>query len=450
MRNIYKTAPVFFFLFLGMWGVFTSLFNPQTGRLRTVSPGAVSGDEHQYLMVVNSILFDRDIDLQKDYRRVKEGGWEAGRYFRGRYIEHHSLLVDPVSKEHDYFSNHFDKNFPCVDRECLDRLDGSSKFSNPYALVEKSAHPIGFPLFIAALLAPTFPTLEQVEVRMAYVVLFICLAASLFTYRVAREIGLSVGLALATAALLIFASPWIVYSKSYFSEPLLGLVMIAGLYALQSNRPVWAGLASAAAFSIKPLFALIGLGWLLERCWMREYRQALRLGSILAAGILIFCSFNRWQTGFWIVGGHIDPMTIWVSPNPLKTLFDGRYGLFVFVPWAVFSWLVLAKALPGPRESSSNTLLRQMAFPTLLFWGLVSFHYTLGSSCYGCRYWVPFLPWFSIAAMEGVAKVKNWLRGLFVYLALSGVLIAVPAAMCYPFVWDKPPLTALRFMLRWL
>src|SRR4030095_8711191 len=397
MMNSSKFAPLFVFVLflLGMWLALISLFHPRDGRLRIVSPGTVSGGEHQYLMVVSSLRFDHDIDLQKDYRRVKEGGYEAGRYFRGRYFEHHSILFHPVSKEHDYFTNHFPKDFRCVDRECLDKLKDSPPFSKPDALVEKSAHPIGFPLAAAALIAPTFPTLKQVETRMAYVVLFFSWSGSILAYRVARKSGLSQGFSFAAATLLVFASPWLVYSKSYFSAPLLGLALIGGLSALQSNCPAWAGLAAAAAFSIKPPFALVGVGWMLERCWMRKYDQAFRLGLPMAAGVLAYCLFNRWQTGFWMVGGHIDPATVWVFPNPFKALFDLRYGLFVFVPWVVFSWVALAKAFSGSAENPKKILLRQMALPTLLFWGLISFHWTLGSSCYGCRYWVPFLPWFS-------------------------------------------------------
>ncbi|HUH00370.1 MAG TPA: hypothetical protein VML75_00165, partial [Kofleriaceae bacterium] len=57
-------------------------------------PASYSGDEPHYLMVVNSLLFDRDLDLREDYDRVRAGSDDAGRRFRGAQLDHHTIVLD--------------------------------------------------------------------------------------------------------------------------------------------------------------------------------------------------------------------------------------------------------------------------------------------------------------------------------------------------------------------
>jgi len=51
-------------------------------------------------MITNSILFDHDLDLKDDYRRVTGGGSEAGALFRGREMQHHTVVIDRLTGEH--------------------------------------------------------------------------------------------------------------------------------------------------------------------------------------------------------------------------------------------------------------------------------------------------------------------------------------------------------------
>src|SRR5262249_11678863 len=63
--------PFLFGLFLFLvWLVSHLVYIPQKG-IQKKPPQVTSGDEPHYLMVVNSILFDRDLTLQEDYFRVR-------------------------------------------------------------------------------------------------------------------------------------------------------------------------------------------------------------------------------------------------------------------------------------------------------------------------------------------------------------------------------------------
>src|SRR4030095_1153605 len=94
-QNIHRTAIVLFFifLFLIMWATSRCVYLPQTGEFHWIEPQAARGDEPHYLMIINSILFDKDLQLQEDYRRVEQGGWEAGKFHHGRRLDNHTSLV---------------------------------------------------------------------------------------------------------------------------------------------------------------------------------------------------------------------------------------------------------------------------------------------------------------------------------------------------------------------
>ena len=68
--------------------------------LRAATAGVTSGDEPHYLLILNSILRDGDLQLEADYRRVAAGGGDAGMRFRGVHLDHHTILVDRESGAH--------------------------------------------------------------------------------------------------------------------------------------------------------------------------------------------------------------------------------------------------------------------------------------------------------------------------------------------------------------
>src|SRR5438105_6478303 len=64
------------------------------GRLVAIEPRMIAGDEPHYLVVINSLLRDGDLELQDDYRRVRLGSAEAGLGARGAIFDHHTLFLD--------------------------------------------------------------------------------------------------------------------------------------------------------------------------------------------------------------------------------------------------------------------------------------------------------------------------------------------------------------------
>ena len=438
MRPWQAIAIVFALLLALMLWLRTHVYLPFSQRIEARPPLAISGDEPHYLVAVHNLLFDPDRDVRRTYERARAGGPEAGRRFRRAGLDHHAILFDPATRRHLFWNSILSlprQGWPSRQLEILEAA---------YP-VERSSHPIGFPALIAALLAPTRPTPDQVEERMSLVILLLSWLGGVATYLVGRRGGMGRVPSLAAALLLMLASPWLVYSRSYFSETAAGLALLAALGATVSRRPIAAALAIGAAFVIKPPYILVGFAWIVERLWKHRWREAAGMTTVLAAVVLAMMLFDHHETGSWLVSGNGPWISVASWTGTFATLIDGRYGLLTFVPWVLLALPALTGFLVRDRGSARWT--RAMALPLLSQLGLLMAHRPLGATCYGPRYWVPFLPWLALAAVEG-ARNFRWGRPALGVAAAAGALVAIPAALMYPLIWNTPPHAAFRAMLR--
>jgi hypothetical protein len=440
-----KIPLIFAFFFLSLWLVLHVIYIPRWGFQPHI-PQVISGDEPHYLMVVNSILFDRDLALQEDYRRVREGGLEAGRGFRGRLLDHHTIMFDRQTGESDYWKRVFDMSSraPCDSENCTGFSRLSQKFTDPSHIHESSSHPIGFPFLIAGMIALSKPHLEATEERSFFALLLLAWLGAVAVYLVARQAGLGQGASVAASSLLLWASPWLIYSTFFYSEIAAGTVLILALFALRADKGVWAGIAVVVAMAIKPPFVWVGIGWVVERFLARQVRSALILSGILCVGGLALSFFNFWQAGKWLISGNADPTEVWILSNPFTTLVDTRVGLWWAAPWTLVAFFGLVAAFFRRLSPEDGGLLRQVAIPTLFFLVFMSFVRFKGICCYANRYWIPFLPWFAVAAIFFAVRSGPWLRRFTICLALAGFIIAIPSALMRYSVWSKAPYAAVQ------
>src|SRR5262249_8746714 len=166
-------------------------------------------------------------------------------------IDHHSVLFNPLNGHHVFWNSIIG---PPKHRPLL-------KAAYP---VEHSSHPIGFPALVAATLAPSRPGPEQVEERFSLLVMLVSWLAGIVTLQVGRRAGMSPLRALAAAMVLLLASPWLAYSRSFFSEPVAGLLLLGALGAMLIERVGWAAVALGAAFAIKPPYIVVALAWIID------------------------------------------------------------------------------------------------------------------------------------------------------------------------------------------
>jgi len=427
--------------------------------LQHVSPRAISGDEPHYLIILNSILFDHDLQLQDDYARVSRGGLEAGAGYAGTNLDHPTILVN---RRTGYHASALIYRPGIRGQEPGVWLSTGSGFrvflpGNSFArrndpelapgpdVFEVPAHPVAFPALLALLIAPLRPALADVERDASLAMVLIAWAGVVVTFLIGRKVGMTQGAALGAALLLGLGSPWFAYARSYYSEPAIGLALALALYAIEADRLVPAALAVGAALWLKAPFVLVGAGFVLELLWERRFRDAILMSLVVGACGLALVSFNYWLARTFVIPDFGVPLATDFH-SLYDTLLLPGHGLFIFAPWTALALFPLGHALCS--EPSHSSLLRRMALPIALYLVLlVIVDYDPGYS-YGPRYWVPFMPWLAIAAVETMRSSSLGRRIIYSPLLLAGVAIAIPAALCYPnthpFIYSLPPSAAWR------
>ena len=90
-RNLLIVAAVYFLgsLVVGPlppWAA-SPTWHFDVGPVYLGRPATLTGDSPHYLLIVNSLVEDRDLDLSNNHRQVSEGDWDAGTRYRGFRLE---------------------------------------------------------------------------------------------------------------------------------------------------------------------------------------------------------------------------------------------------------------------------------------------------------------------------------------------------------------------------
>lgn len=407
-------------------------------RLRAWPDGPRSGDEPHYSIILHSVLYDGDLDLGDDYASAAEGGYESGRFWKGRRLDPHTLMVDPVTGRHVLWHDvwEFQDRQPCDTPGCFPyRMKRPHGFEDLGRVVHRPAHPPASALVVAALLAPFSLEPRQVDAAGATLLRAGASLTLIATAATAWMLGAGPGLALLAAALLGLATPWLAYTGSLYSEGLSSTVLAFGLLALVCAVPWLAAVFAVAAFWMKPALVVVGAAWILERWWAGDRRAAGQITAVMAVGGFALLAFNHFVLGrVWISGTYA-----WQPPDGLRTFFDTmlheRYGALTFVPWLV---LAVPGMWRGPAPGAAGSA-RQIGLPCALHWVLLGTYGAMGATCYGPRYWIPFMPFFAVAAALALAGAGRAFRAGFAVLALAGLLLSVPGALLHKKAWDERP-----------
>lgn len=422
-------------------------------RLRPWPAYAFSGDEPHYVLAINSLLADRDLDLHEDYYRVRQGGTDAGVRLRGQSLDHHTHILDPATGRRASWPDVYDRTvripcppntLPCVGFAPLGPQ--AQVFSLAQNVREVGSHPFAFPAVLAVMIAPWWWRPADTEPLASSALVVLMLAGILVTYLVARRAGLARPFAIGAAAALGLASPWLPYAKTFFSDLVMGLPLLVALWAMIAKRPRAAAVVMIAAIWMKSLFVVVVVGWT-ATLWLRgERRAALWHAGIAAAGTVAMMAVNYLLIRTPVLSGHLGWEWVHVWWHPALTLIDPKNGLLWFVPWSVLSLVAIAVTLlqmavrRQPEESLEGThVVRLTALPILLILVVLGLFNSLGGDCLGPRYWVPMLPWLALIAAECVAYSRWVIRIVASILVVAGFLFAVSSTLLRDTAWNRPP-----------
>ncbi len=427
-RAIGKSAIVAGFLcltLLGTWLVTRVEYVPGHGFF-LVEPHAEAGDEPHYLVMINSLLLTRSLHLQAAYDDVERGGFEAGVLARGTRLDRHTIVVNRRT-------GHRATGMVAGPNGGWWHRDPRSEFSPSPAVYGISVHPPGFPMLMALAVAPMRPRAAEVEPDVGFILMLFAWLGVVATYFVGRQVGMDRRWAMLAAAILFVASPWLPYARTYFAESTIGLALILGLWALMSELPILATLAAAAGAIMKPPFAIVAGGFFIEEVRERHWKDAVKIGAMLALALPVLTILAR---NFWLYR-RVLPMSQFV-----KTLVDPDEGLLLYAPWTIFGFLACGYAFCSP--SKEARLARTMALPLFLYLLAVSSVGFGAGYCYGPRYWVAFMPWLALGTVEAMRRMGRYSRALCMVLIVCGVAMAIPGALRYPQLFNRPALDAWR------
>jgi hypothetical protein len=416
---------------------------PAVGRL----PMVRGGDEPHYLVMVNSLVLDGDLDLSNNYQRVHDGKLDAGRGFKGAALDHHTVWVREGRRlpwaeifvvPHQGWQR--DANGHPVPTP---RAGADTSLAQP---PEYGAHPPGLALLLAPLVWPLRDSafLEPAVLLLAVLatVLAFFLLRRLLGHLGARPFAVNV-----VSLLAFLGTPAWFHGRTLFCEPWLLLFAVGSHALVLTGGSAWvAGLLLGAGALMKPPFLVVAVPLAVVLVQRRAWGGLVALGLPSALSVAALLALHAHMYG-----------SPWEAPQPFAfghplagawgLMTSLEHGILPFAPvlaLALWGWGRLLRSRPAP-----GLLAVGVAF--LLYYAVMScWHAWDGGWCYGPRLVVPVLPFLAVGLLGVVDRVEEGNRRWTWALGLAGVLsvaIQVVSVVLYWKTWDLHPLAVVAALL---
>jgi len=257
------------------------------------------------------------------------------------------------------------------------------------------------------------------------------------------EVGTTPRAALFWACATCLATPIWVYAKSFLTEPLLALGLVAGLYGAlrfrDSGAPRHALLAGLAwggtvlvKYALAPAVLLLALPFLPS---IRRTRAALPGVLAVLLCVLLALVYNLARTGSPLGTGYGRQATAAAFSTPL---FVGLYGLLLSsgkgIVWYAPLTVLVAAAVPAAARRLGAAAWGIVAALVMMLLVYASFEHWAGDGAWGPRYLVPLVPLALVLVAAAHAqepwggRLRTWVVSV---LALVGVLVTLGGVGIY-------------------
>ena len=353
------------------------------------------GDPPHYLVMVNSLIEDGDLDLRNNYDQARDGDWDVGTRFRGVDLDRHVET---------------------------DRRGRELSFHSPF-----------LPVLLAGVAWP-FRGSEWVESVCIWFTLGVTLLGLSWCARLH-------GFEPSWLVVLALATPLWAYARDVWTEPYQAVAWGA-LLALET--PAALVPITVAAVLFKYSFAIVPLGLGAVALWRGEVRRGrVLIASSVVALLIAFVTVQYLFRDadhfsiFHLGARHIqqaNPMLgpFWIrSTGFVGLLLDPKNGLLPFCPFLVFGLRPLIKDA-------------RLGVPVLLFFLLhASYPGWRGGTGVSARYLIPMLPVLVYAVAQARPKGRLVASSVGYSGLLAGIAGILPVA-----AYDKSPWGIFSFLVQ--
>ncbi len=409
---------------------------------------AFSGDEPHYLLMLNSLLNDGDLDLANNYANVHAGGIQAGQNYAAlRTLDHHTQLdIDGRRVDWREFYDFAHGQWEADADGVVHPVPKPGVAAPPAGVPEYSTHQYGGAFLLAPLLYPLRGTtwlepaaifcsgLAVVGAMLFYRMLLRCFTDDAFSIN-------------AVTVVAFLGTPIWFYGRSLFLEGMLTCCVV-GAYAL-ALRKKWSflpGLLVGISIQMKPNLALAALPLFVDLLARREFRRAVTMATPVAVsmGLLAWLYAE-------LYGSPLKPPQPFLWGNFLEgasgLLFAPSVGLLIFCPVTVLAFYCWPAFV---RTKGRDAALMGIGF-ALFFLLMASYQIWYAGMCYGPRHLVPTLPLLlaSLVMLPGAAFYRRAVgRAATWGLAAVSILINGIAVFNFGQFWGVNPYQRIAELLR--
>ena len=263
-----------------------------------------------------------------------------------------------------------------------------------------------------------------------------------------RRHGLPRRGALAATCLLAFATPYWVYSRDYFAEPLFAACLLAAFYLVTDptrsgavRRVMLAGLAAGVGIltrpSFAPLAAILAAYLILAS---GERRRGLALAAWFALGCLpgaaVTAGLNAYRFGGIFTTGYHTAFdrgfSLPLAKGVLWNLASPYRSILLYAPGVIIFAFGIQEFLRRHRAEALLTVAIA-AYILVAYSKWWAWH---GGWCWGPRFLLPAIPLLLVPGLVA-ARTRRWLRATAAVLGLGGLAVQVSAVLInYTAVYD--------------
>ncbi len=416
-------------------------------------PHSYTGDEVHHLVIAASIIKDLDFDVSNNYNDAKHKGTnDLGGAFAGRWVNHHTTLVDPDTREAWPWFGVVDYDLSNLWKPASEvpfRFRQEYQFLQERELVEYSMHEFGLGIFLSIFLWPFrwFPYSMLFNVCAILVMSLFCVLALYLLYQILAHF-VDRKKALLFTGLFAFCTPIWWYSRALYPESLMFILLVVSVWFLLIKRNFMIpGILLGFAILVKPYFGIFGVLlwiWLLLE---KRYRDSIYF-------LILFISIGSAQ--LWInqyTMGNIARFPRLIAPSDVLTkssqlisepgrfllhridlLCNKSYGFLTFAPFLIYSLIAMFR-YAGTKGTRLISLLNIGFFLLVLINGWMA----TGHS-YAGRYFVPIIPLLAIPTLQWYNASRRKIgQAVFWILVVISFLISLQSASMYGASVDNPP-----------